>query len=126
MERRLRLVTAVTGLLALLAAVTVAVAHATPTRTADTKTQAYNKARHCLLASGKVSRVGRRRDGGGYVFFRGDFGLRRRGGGSRVHRYFYWTYHLDNSKQVARVWVHAGKLPARELRLLRRCTSVVS
>ena len=126
MERRLRLVTAVTGLLALLAAATVAVAHATPTRTADTKTQAYNKARHCLLTSGKVIRVGRRRDGGGYAFFRGDLGLRRRGGGSRVHRYVFWTYEVDGSKQVARVGLHAGKLPARKLKLLRRCTSVVS
>jgi len=114
MERRFRLVAVVTGLLALLAVATVGVAYATPTRTADTKTQAYNKARHCLLASAKVSRVGRRRDGGGYVFFRS------------YHHYVYWTYHLDTLKQVGRVWVHAGKLPARELKLLRRCTYVVS
>ena len=114
MERRFRLVTAVTGMLALLAVATVTAAYATPTRTTDTKTQAYNKARHCLLASGKVSGVGRRRDGGGYVFFRS------------YHYYVYWTYHLDNLKQVARVSVHAGHLPARKLKLLLRCTKNVS
>ena len=81
-------------------------------QSAITTTQAYQQARHCLLASGKVRSVGRRRDGGGYVFFRG------------YAHYVYWTYHLDNLKQVGRVGLHMGKLPARKRNLLRRCTFV--
>jgi hypothetical protein len=81
-------------------------------QSALTKAQAYKEARHCLFASGKVRRVGRRRDGGGYAFFRG------------YPRYVYWTYHLDTGGDVGRVGVHAGNLPAAKLKLLRRCTDV--
>jgi hypothetical protein len=81
-------------------------------QSAITKAQAYKQARHCLLASGKVRSVGRRHDGGGYAFFRG------------YAHYVYWTYHLDTAGQVGRVGLHAGKLSARMLKVLRRCTYV--
>lgn len=81
-------------------------------QSAITKTEAYKQARHCLLASGKVRSVGRRGDGGGYAFFRG------------YAHIVYWTYHLDNLKQVGRVRLYAFKLPARKVNLLRRCTFV--
>jgi hypothetical protein len=99
------------ALLTALMALALSAAHA-DAQSAITKTQAYQQARHCLLASAKVCSVGRRRDGGGYVFFRG------------YAHYVYWTYHLDNLKQVGRVGLHMGKLPARKRSLLRRCTFV--
>ena len=98
-------------LLTALVGLALSAAHA-DAQSAITKTEAYKQARHCLLTSGKVRSVGRRRDGGGYAFFRG------------YAHYIYWTYHLDTAGQVGRVELHTGKLPARKLKVLRRCTFV--
>jgi hypothetical protein len=101
------LLTALLGLAALAAARADA-------QSALTKAQAYKQARHCLLASGKVRFVGRRRDGGGYAFFRG------------YAHIVYWTYHLDTAGQVGRVRRYSFKLPEAKRKLFDRCTFVVS